>query len=356
MDYSQKLALSYYKTITTLNEAHNVFLVQHQETHKIYVKKILSIYNMEIYKSLSINHINGTPSIIEYYEENDKLTLIESYISGESLTDIIANHQLDLTTILDYAYELCTILKKLHNMYPPIIHRDIKPSNIIIDENNHVVLIDFNAAKFYSSNLPSDTILLGTKGYAAPEQYGFGSSSPKTDIYNLGILLKEMTASLSDIPPYLTKIIEKCTKIDPEHRFNSVTDLENALKTIYSPSDLKISIPALINSFLPPGFRSHSVFKMLLAIPSYLFIFWLSLSVNVENVYGTELQVTRIFLLFMFIAIIFGTFNYLNIQNYFPLCKSRYKLLKYIGIALLDATLVTALFITLLILIGIFFR
>ena len=69
-------------------------------------------------------------------------------------------------------------------------------------------LLDFNAAKFFSTSTTEDTVLLGTKGYAAPEQYGFGASTPKTDIYAVGILLNELTSSLTNIPYDLTKIID----------------------------------------------------------------------------------------------------------------------------------------------------
>ena len=95
---------------------------------------------------------------------------------------------------------LCNILEALHSMTPPIIHRDIKPSNIIITSYNYAMLLDFNAAKQFSGQNESDTVLIGTPGYAAPEQYGFGSSSPKTDIYSLGIVLREMLDRITPVP------------------------------------------------------------------------------------------------------------------------------------------------------------
>ena len=106
MDFSQSLTLSYYKTIATLNETHNIFLVQHQDTHKIYVKKILTVYNIDIYKELSTHPICGIPKIVDYYENENQLILIEHYISGQSLEDIIATETLDLQTIIHYALEL----------------------------------------------------------------------------------------------------------------------------------------------------------------------------------------------------------------------------------------------------------
>lgn len=138
----------------------------------------------------------GIPRIIEYLEEDNRLILIEEYISGCSLQDMIDDGKLSLTDIFCYMLELCNILEILHAHSPAIIHRDIKPSNIIITNYNKAVLLDFNAAKYYSEQ-EKDTMLLGTQGYAAPEQYGFGASSPQTDIYSLGILLKEMTTSIN---------------------------------------------------------------------------------------------------------------------------------------------------------------
>lgn len=127
---------------------------------------------------------------------------------------------------------LCNILEALHSMTPPIIHRDIKPSNIIITSYNYAMLLDFNAAKQFSGQNESDTVLIGTPGYAAPEQYGFGSSSPKTDIYSLGIVLREMLGSITPVPDIapilhrLNLIAERCTQMTPAARYQSVVELK----------------------------------------------------------------------------------------------------------------------------------
>lgn len=352
MDFSQSLTLSYYKTIATLNETHNIFLVQHQDTHKIYVKKILTVYNIDIYKELSTHPICGIPKIVDYYENENQLILIEHYISGQSLEDIIATETLDLQTIIHYALELCDIFEKLHNLNPPIVHRDIKPSNIIITEHNHVVLIDFNAAKHFSDSSTSDTILLGTKGYAAPEQYGFGSSSPKTDIYGMGILLKELTSSLPDIPPAFMKIIEKCIQINPSDRYNTMVELKNALLNSGDTPKPKATKSFSYNELLPPGFRTHTAWKMLFAIPSYLFIFWMSLSLTFENTHGVSLWIERIFCLLVFLSIILVTFDYRNVHRSFPLCKSKHRIMRFFGIILLNILVVVALLILMIILLS----
>lgn len=340
MDYSKQLALSYYKTIATLNEEHKVYLVQHQDTQEIFVKKILSVYNADIYKTLFEHPVCGTPRVIDYFEENNQLTLIETYVSGQSLEQMMQTTSPGISDIIHYAIELCEILYKLHSMQPPIIHRDIKPSNIIITEYNHVVLLDFNAAKQYSNTSTCDTVLLGTKGYAAPEQYGFGSSSPRTDIYAVGILLKELTASLPNVPQNLIDIIEKCIEFKPSDRYDTVSKLKTALENNKQENSVKDVTPFSFRNLLLPGFRTGTVWKMLLAVFGYFIIFWLSLSLEVKDTYGAQLWVQRIFCLLMFLSVIFGTCNYLNIQKYLPLCKSKYHIIRYIGIVLLDFILI----------------
>ena len=347
MDYSKKLAMSYYKTIATLNESHNIFLVQHQDTNKIYVKKTLNIYNIDIYKELSQHPICGIPQIIDYFELDNQLFIIENYISGQSLDEILNLGTLTLTNVIHYTLELCDILIKLHNMQPPIVHRDIKPSNIIITEHNHVFLLDFNAAKHFSSSSERDTVLLGTKGYAAPEQYGFGSSTPKTDIYAMGMLLKELTSLLPNIPNYLMKIINKCIQIDPNDRYDSVMELRHALENLANTSSPKKNNTCSYKKLIPPGFRTRRIWKMLLAIPTYLLIFSLSLTVESEIHSGAAIWVDRIFCLLVPLSIIFGTFNYMNIHNIIPLCNNKNLMLRIIGIILLDIILVANLLILL---------
>lgn len=356
MDYSKQLALSYYKTIATLNEDHRVYLVQHQDTQEVFVKKVLSVYNTNVYEELSKRPICGTPRIIDYFEENHQLTLIESYVSGESLEHMMQTVRPDISDIIHYTIELCTILCQLHSMQPPIIHRDIKPSNIIITEYNHVVLLDFNAAKQYSDDSTCDTVLLGTKGYAAPEQYGFGSSSPKTDIYAVGILLKELTDSLPAVPKKLTKIIKKCVEFKPSDRYKTVAELKSALECSIQEDPIEDIVPLSFHDYLLPGFRTFTPWKMLIAIPSYIFSFWLSLSLEVKNTYGAELWVQRIFCLLLFLSIILGTCNYLNVHKHLPLCNSRYRIIRCIGIVILDFILMILILVLMLLVLTLFFN
>ena len=341
-----------YKIIAILNEKHNIFLVQDITTQKFYVQTILEVHNYDIYQTLSHQSIPGIPAIVDFYEEAGRLIVFENYISGQSLEEIIRSSSLDVETIIHYGMELCQVLNQLHSLQPPIIHRDIKPSNIIVTEHDHVVLLDFNAAKHFTDVSSNDTVLLGTQGYAAPEQYGFGSSTPKTDIYAVGILLKEMVASLPSVPAKLQRVIDRCVQIDPDDRYASVKDLELDLAIILQPQEFP---KANTSSLLPPGFRTKTPWKIMIAIPSYLMLFWLCSTLTVEDVTGGALWLERVFCFLTFLSIIFVAFNYMDIRRLIPLSKHPNFLVRYVGVALLCILIVFCLLLCMSFLESIFF-
>ncbi len=345
MDLSHRLAISYYKTIATLNESHHVFLVQHASSKKIFIKKILDVYNLDVYRNLYRHPIPGTPRLIEYCEEKGKLYLIEEYISGDSLSDKLLAHEINSQDALSYALDLCDILEQLHAFNPPVIHRDIKPSNIIISSYNRALLLDFNAAKQFSSDEEQDTVLLGTQGYAAPEQYGFGSSSPQTDIYSLGIVIREMLTACPDTSKKLEEIANRCSQLSPKERYSSIQDVKEALlSSAKQEEDTSLQAKGSLPSLLPPGYRSHTPWKMFLSSLVYIFVFLISFTLEPQNTTGTALWLERVFFLAIMLSVIFGAFNYLNIQNLMPLCQSKNRrLVRYLGIALLDFILVFVL-------------
>jgi serine/threonine protein kinase len=341
--------ISNYKTIAVINEPHKIYLVQNIDTGKIFAKKVLDVYNIDVYNRLYENHVIGTPKIIDYILDGDSLTVIEEYISGEALQDKIKNGTLSVNEIVDYMVDLCDTLSRLHSINPPIIHRDIKPSNVIISSCGHAVLLDFNAAKYFSAESPKDTVLLGTQGYAAPEQYGFGASSPQTDIYSLGVLLREMLESIGYSSKHFDDIIDQCTRVNISERFANVQKLKEALTN--TPKSHQSTHAKL----MPPGFRTKTPWKMLLATVGYVFILWLCTTIEFENCYGIELFANRLILLLMLLSTVFSFFNYLDIQRLIPLCKRKNKILHFAGIAILVFMLLFCLMLLLIIFENIFF-
>lgn len=226
-------------------------------------------------------------------QENDNhLTLIEEYINGKTLDQQILSKE-DVRNIM---HQLCECLDTLHKLNPPIIHRDIKPENIIYHDNK-VTLLDFGIARFLDSKKSKDTLILGSVGYAAPEQFGFQQSNPQTDIYALGKLMNYLlNGSLehqNNIPFDLKQVILKATQLDYKNRYNSVKEM-----------DLAIQGKAVI---IPP-FNHETLKSKLVSLAWILFIF--ILVVDMEP--GDTIKNSFINKLSCFVFIYFGLFLFYN--------------------------------------------
>lgn len=339
---SDNTAICDFTEITAINAEHGVSLVQHRVTGKIYIRKILTVYNTSVYISLQHHPIMGTPRIIALHEDHNQLTVIEEYISGTALNELMDAHALTVPKIKSYLTDLCNILEQLHTRKPPIIHRDIKPSNLIITPYDRLVILDFNAAKWYTPEDNADTVLLGTQGFAAPEQYGFGCSTPQTDLYAVGILIKKLVKSLPEPTAEFDPIIDKCTRLDPKQRYQSVSELKNALDGTLDHRTAK-SNPSSAHKYTLPGYRTKTPYKMVLATIAYLTIIWLCATIQIGEAAGAQLWFERFISFAMILSIIFSCCNYRDIRRLIPLCGSRYRLIRYIGVTLLIIMLIFAL-------------
>ena len=231
-----------YRIIGPLEQTHNVFLVRSENDNDLYVMKKLEVYSAEVYNYLKKYPVNNTPRIYEVKETGDgKCLIIEEFIPGPSLSLTIENkRKLSAGKSVEYTIQLCRIVRDLHNCTPPIIHRDIKPDNIIITKEDRLVLLDMNAAKFFNDTSRKDTRLMGTFGYASPEQFGFGKANVQSDIYGIGKVLNVMLTGSVDgeYNGPLASIIKKCCEIDPQNRYQSVDELLIDLGEEVQPENL----------------------------------------------------------------------------------------------------------------------
>ncbi len=148
-------------------------------------------FQQEAHMLGSLSHPN-LPRIYDSFSEGGRSYLVMDFIEGQTLHKILkeSNGQpLPVAQVLLYANQLCDVLSYLHQQNPPIIFRDIKPTNIMVTKNGHIFLIDFGIARFFKEGQEQDTILLGSPGYAPPEQHGLAQTSPRSDLYGLGATL-----------------------------------------------------------------------------------------------------------------------------------------------------------------------
>lgn len=183
------------------------------------------------------------PVLFDILEQDGKLYLISDYINGVSLDKKLESEgKIAEEIVVEWALQLCKALDYLHTLQPnPIVYRDMKPSNIILAANGILKLIDFGIAREYKTGLDTDTVYIGTRGYAAPEQYGIGQTSAVSDIYSLGVTLHQLLTGKSPVElPHglkpirfydaslsvgLESIILKCTNESPDERYQSAAEL-----------------------------------------------------------------------------------------------------------------------------------
>ena len=206
--------------------------------HNATQNKLVCIYsknrNDNVFRVLKGIRMPNLPVIYDVCACEENILVLESFVEGETLADILKNGSFDSQKAVKYTLQICEALKFLHSKQ--IMHRDIKPENIIITPDDTAMLIDLSAARLLTDTEGSDTISLGTVGYAAPEQYGIRQSTPPTDIYAVGVLLNELTVSchptIKTPSGRLGKIIKKCTETQIYNRYQTVDKLISDLKKV----------------------------------------------------------------------------------------------------------------------------
>lgn len=198
----------------------------------------------DILKKLNHRHL---PSIIDVIDMDESFLIVMDYIEGITLKQVLEREGVQpQDRVVKWAKQICDVLGYLHSRKPPIVYRDMKPSNVMLKPDGNITVFDFGTAREYKSGNSEDTTCLGTKGYAAPEQYGGrGQTDARTDIYCLGATLYHLlTGHNPSQPPYemrpirqwnpnlssgLERIILKCTAADPNDRYQTCAELMYAL-------------------------------------------------------------------------------------------------------------------------------
>ena len=178
------------------------------------------------------------PRIVECYKTGRELVVVSEFIPGKTLDAFVNEAGPSIELSLSVVPAVCAAVAELHKAFdPPVVHRDLKPANIIVSEGPSglsATLIDFGIARRYREGAAADTVRFGTRSYAPPEQYGFGQTSVRSDIYALGMIAlfcitgeeahgqpsAESLAHAGVTGPYADAILQ-ATSFDPERRFAS---------------------------------------------------------------------------------------------------------------------------------------
>jgi serine/threonine protein kinase len=198
---------------------------------------------------VGLRHPN-LPQIVDAFEQDGRHYLVMEYVEGQTLEEMLeqapegafAEEQ-----VLEWTAQICDVLNYLHSHEPPVIFRDLKPANVMITPEGRVKLIDFGVARLFDPSKGTDTLKMGTVGYAPPEQYaGQGQTTPRSDVYALGATLYELlTGDNPEAHPFVftpvravnrrvstqtSLTIDKAVQLDPNDRFPSALAMKAALR------------------------------------------------------------------------------------------------------------------------------
>ena len=192
------------------------------------------------------------PIVSDEFALDDRYYLVMEYVPGSTLQQMLDRGEgpFPEARVVAWANQLCDVLHYLHRQQPPIIFRDLKPGNIMIMADDRLKLIDFGIARLFKPGQRQDTMLLGTQGYAAPEQYGGGQSDARSDVYALGatlfsLLTGQDPAQLApmralpavreyrpDVSPHLESIVLRATRMNAGERWQDTQELRQAIATV----------------------------------------------------------------------------------------------------------------------------
>lgn len=220
-----------YDTLRVLKQSPRgaVSVVRHKKSGTRYVFRRYS-GSGEVYRRLLPVLCPHLPQIMEAAEKDGQTAVLEEYVQGDTLAELLMGARLTEREARQVTMQLCQALHVLHSM--GAVHRDVKPENVIL-RGSDAVLIDFDAARIYKDESESDTQVLGTTGFAAPEQYGIFQSDERADIFSLGVLLNIMLTgkhpSREMAAGKMGRIVRKCTMTAPEQRYQSARALMEVL-------------------------------------------------------------------------------------------------------------------------------
>lgn len=206
-----------------------VKLVRHRDTGKRYIFRCFDGSD-EVYRRLLTVDCPYLPRIEEAAASCGRVAVLEEYVQGDTLLYLLEGSVLDWSEARKVTADICGALWVLHSM--GAVHRDVKESNVIL-RGSDAVLIDFDASRIVKPEHPADTVILGTTGYAAPEQFGMSQTDGRADIYSLGVLLNVMLTgqhpSRRLAEGHAGRIVRRCTMMNPDQRFRDVLELRDAL-------------------------------------------------------------------------------------------------------------------------------
>ncbi len=182
------------------------------------------------YTALADILCENLPQVYDVIDTDDGQTVLEEYVEGVTVAELAECGRIRYAQAVKILRGVCHALSVLHEK--GFVHRDVKPENVVVRLNGQAVLVDLNISRKVS-NAGRDTVIMGTVGYASPEQLGLTQSDARTDIYACGVLLNVMLTGKHPSEQLARgragRIVRRCTAVNPDDRYPSAKRLAQVL-------------------------------------------------------------------------------------------------------------------------------
>ena len=243
------------------------FFLIDQSDESVGVLKILQKANPKVYLYLMRHPHRNVCMVLDFWEKDGMQFVLEEYLTGKTLDEYFREGGISEDAAIDILGQICDGVHFLHSADPPIVHKDLKMMNVMIDRAGCVKIIDFDISRIYREGAARDTYQFGTEPFASPEHYGFGQTNVKSDQYAIGQMMREMGLEHG----HLAKVIAKATQVDWNNRYKDIMSMKQDIMK----KDFQY--------FPLPGFRTHMLWKEILAVLGYIAIPWFSFYIKIEG-------------------------------------------------------------------------
>jgi hypothetical protein len=312
-----------YEHVADIDRDHRVALVKNKDTGEIFAKKTLSANKKAGYDLIKAARLHGVPRIEEMFEDGNSLYVIEEYIEGTPLMDIMAARDLTLAETIKTVCGICDLLSPLHGLTPPIIHGDLNPNNILVGDDGEIHIVDLSAPQQVAGETPDPFLDIRAVGFILK---AFSHGGPK----------RELTSDRK-LGEQMSHIIDRCTSKVPDERYKTVLELKSDLLAMepMSASDvLKVQVAAGAKNFAPPGFRTRRPWKMIVGVLAYFLMFIVAFNIDFGAKTGGQDMCERLFCFAAFICAALFAMDYLGAHSQMPFSSSDKPGLRIFGIIL----------------------
>lgn len=215
-------------------DSHSKVLLEKRDGKRLVALRIKKPFDISVYRALTEISNENLCTVYEVSENEQEYLVLEEYCEGIAMSDMVGEKLSEKEAVFA-AMSVANALYALN--LKGIVHRDVKPENIVISEEKRIKLIDFNISRIYKDTSTSDTKMLGTIGYAAPEQFGITQSDVRSDIYSVGVLLNMLLVGEHPVvkmsrSKVIKPVLDRCLMINPSDRYGSAEELYRDLEKV----------------------------------------------------------------------------------------------------------------------------